>query len=100
MQLLLVTCNVNGQLRRQKCCVLCVVGVIGSLGSSVNIVSAHGLDDRGSITRRSKVFLLATVSTPAVGPCAVVTGLEVCTDPALGPRKVLALPASNGDRGT
>jgi hypothetical protein len=41
----------------------------GNWGSSVSIVSDYGLDDRASISGRDKrIFPLASVSRPALGP--------------------------------
>jgi hypothetical protein len=39
-----------------------------SRGSSVSIVSDYGLDNRGLITDRQRIFLLASASRPALGP--------------------------------
>jgi hypothetical protein len=66
--------------------VLCSVGVIGILGTSVNIVCIHELDVRGWIPSRSKIFSSRCFQTdlgPLRAPEHVDTGLEVFIDPGL-----------------
>jgi hypothetical protein len=41
---------------------------VQSRDSSVGIATGLGLDDRGSIPSRGKIFLISTASRPALGP--------------------------------
>jgi hypothetical protein len=42
-----------------------------TLDSSISIATAYGLDGRGSIPLRSKIFLFAIASRPALGSTKV-----------------------------
>jgi hypothetical protein len=56
----------NRQLGMRVCTKL--VMIMMSRGSSVSIVADYGLDDRGSIPDRQRIFLLVPASRPALGP--------------------------------
>jgi hypothetical protein len=41
---------------------------VRSRDSAVSIATGYGLDDRGSIPSKGKIFLFSTASRPALGP--------------------------------
>jgi hypothetical protein len=49
-----------------------IIHVIKSRNSLVGIVERHGMDGRGSIRGRAKVFLFFITSRPVLGPSSLL----------------------------
>jgi hypothetical protein len=47
---------------------MCCLQQCSSRGSSTGTATGYGLDDRGSIPRRGKIFLFSVASRPALRP--------------------------------
>jgi hypothetical protein len=73
--------------QQMKYSVLCLVSIIGNLGTSVNTASGHVLDDWVSIVSRSKAFFsshsVQTDSELLQAPPLMGSRVEACAGPAV-----------------